>query len=97
MLTAKQVASMLGLSQTKIYDLARCGKLRSYRFDGAVRFEPADVEAFKEACRVPPPPEVRLKAKVGTVWLRAASPESELDAYFRRAGLKPRRMRVVKS
>ena len=52
MLTAAQVGSMLGLSLSKVYDLARSGDLRCYRFGGAVRFEPADVEAYKAACKV---------------------------------------------
>jgi len=48
MLTAA-VATMLGISRTLVYDLARRGKLPSYRFGDAIRFEPADVQAFKEA------------------------------------------------
>ena len=51
LLTAKQVAPLLGLSARKVYELARSGALPSYRFDDAVRFDPSDVEAYRTSCR----------------------------------------------
>lgn len=47
MLTAANVATMLGISRTLVYDLARRGTLVSYRFGDAVRFAVEDVEAYR--------------------------------------------------
>jgi len=47
MLTADQVAAILGLKRRTVYDLAASGALPSFRpAPGAVRFDPADVEAY---------------------------------------------------
>lgn len=59
MLTAAQVAAQLGLSARAVYDLAKSGALACYRLGvgrGAVRFDAADVEAYRSACRDRPPP-----------------------------------------
>jgi excisionase family DNA binding protein len=95
MLTAKQVADMLGLSRSKVYDLANSSKLPSYRFDGALRFEEADVVAFKAACRAAPLTMPRVKQPLQTTTLKASDPnrESELSKYFRARGLKSRGQR----
>lgn len=52
-LTAKQAAQELGLSARKLYELAATGKLACYRFDGAIRFDGADIQAYKQSCRLP--------------------------------------------
>ncbi len=52
MIDAKAVGVLLGLSTSKVYDLARRGELVSYRFGDAVRFEQADVDAYKARCKV---------------------------------------------
>ena len=46
-LKAKQAGVFLGLSARKLYELAASGELACYRFGGAVRFELADLEAYK--------------------------------------------------
>lgn len=54
MLTAAAVATMLGLKPRTVYDLADSGRLPCYRMGvgrGAVRFDPADMEAYRAACR----------------------------------------------
>ena len=51
LLTAAQVATLLGLSVRAVYDLAASGELPSYRFGSAVRFAPEDVETYKTKCR----------------------------------------------
>lgn len=91
MLTAKQVADMLGLSRSKVYDLARRGALPSYRFDGALRFEAADVEAFKVAHRVAPATEPAVGSPLRTITLKVSGPtgENALSKYFRSQGLVP--------
>jgi excisionase family DNA binding protein len=53
MLTASEVASVLHISARKVYELAASGQLASHRFGSAVRFEPADIEAYKQSCRSP--------------------------------------------
>ena len=95
MLTAKQVAEMLGLSPRKVYELASSAKLPSYRFDTALRFKLSDVEAFVEASRVVRPPTLTPKKPIRTVWLKAspADGESELEKSFRALGIKPRTSR----
>ena len=49
MLTAAQVATMLGISRRAVYALAAAGKLPHYRFGDALRFDEADVEAYRRA------------------------------------------------
>ena len=51
MRTPAQAAEFLGLSRSKMYDLAASGKLPSYRFDSALHFLQADLEAYKASCR----------------------------------------------
>lgn len=85
MLTAAQTAVRLGLSPRKVYDLAASGCLACYRFDGSIRFDPADVEAYKTSCRLPS----TRATSAGTTNLSASLPvkDNALAAYFRRAGL----------
>ncbi len=54
MLIAAQVAPQLGLSVRAVYDLAASGAIPSFRVGagkGAVRFEQADIDAYKLTCR----------------------------------------------
>lgn len=51
MLPAVAVAHQLGISQRAVYAAAEAGHLPCYRFGRAVRFDPADVEAFRASCR----------------------------------------------
>ena len=41
-----EVASALGLSRAKVYELINSGALHSVRIDGARRIKAADLEAF---------------------------------------------------
>ena len=91
MLTAAAVAAQLGISTRAVYELARYGRLACYRLGaggGAVRFDPADVEAYRTACRFAGTRETSGGATNSTVSLRAA--DIDLAAYFRAAGVKPR-------
>lgn len=59
MLTAKQVGPLLGISARAVYELAASGLLPSYRptaSKDAVRFDPADVETYRQSRLVPPKP-----------------------------------------
>lgn len=90
MLTAAQTAVQLGLSPRKVYDLAASGALTCYRFDGSVRFDPVDVEAYKTSCR-----SVSTRAtNAGGINLTASLPGSgnALADYFQKAGLGRKRM-----
>lgn len=92
MLTAKEAAPLLGLKPRTLYALAAAGKIACHRLgvgDGALRFELADIEAYKTACRSP-----ATTPAAGCSSLTASSPEpdgSALTAYFRKAGREPRR------
>jgi excisionase family DNA binding protein len=86
MLTAAEVATQLGLSPRAVYELHASGRLPGYRFGRAVRFEPADVEAFKAACRTVLPSHVLVPRSA--VALNTAP--ADLAAYFKAAGLKPK-------
>ncbi len=46
LLPAGAVAEILGLSRQHVYTMAASGELPSIKLRGAVRFDPADVEAF---------------------------------------------------
>lgn len=87
MLTAKEVAALLGLSARKVYELASSGKLPSYRFGDAVRFDPVDVEAFKASCRVVVRPAASLGLSSAPVNLSLRNADDDLQAYFRRRGV----------
>lgn len=70
MLTATAAAAALGLSRRKVYALAAAGELRHYRFGKAVRFDPADLQAFKAASLEVP----QLRDEDGSeAWLRLHS------------------------
>ena len=91
MLTAAEAAPMLGLKPRTLYALAKAGKIACHRLgvgDGAVRFELADIEAYKQSCRLPATTQA-----VGSTNLTASLPESDsgLTAYFRKAGREPKR------
>jgi excisionase family DNA binding protein len=90
MLSAKAIGEQLGLSARKIYDLAANGALVSYRFGDAVRFDQADVDAYKASCRQQPSPAIGVHTRTQPVSLSSA--DSSLAMYFRAAGLKPRTM-----
>ena len=93
LLTARQVAEQLTISQRMVYDLAVVGKLSSFRIGGAVRFDQADVDGFREACRRnvgQAMPGCPGPAKVVNVRVSDPNGESELAAYFRKAGIAPK-------
>jgi excisionase family DNA binding protein len=91
MLKAAEAGRLLGLSARTMYALAAAGKIACHRMglgDAAVRFEEADVLAYKESCRSP-----ATTPAAGCSSLTASSPEqgSALTAYFRKAGREPKR------
>ena len=92
LLTAKEAAPLLGLKPRTLYALAAAGKIACHRLgvgDGAIRFDPADIEAYKQSCRSP-----ATMPAAGSSSLIASSPElggSALTDYFRKAGREPKR------
>ena len=46
MMTARQVAELLGVHENWVYDRAATGELPSYKLGAARRIDPADVEDF---------------------------------------------------
>lgn len=90
MLTAAQVAPLLGLSVRAVYDIDE-SDLPRYRVGagrGAVRFDPADVEQYRLRCRSAGTPATSAGASSSTVSLRVDA--TALAAYFRKAGVKPK-------
>ncbi len=57
MLTAAQVAQLLGISERSVYALAAAKKIAHHRFGRAVRFAPEDVEAYRRANMPPVEPD----------------------------------------
>lgn len=57
MLTAAQVAQLLGISERSVYALAAAKKIAHHRFGRAVRFATEDVEAYRRANMRPVEPE----------------------------------------
>lgn len=58
MLTVKEAAHRLGVSLSKMYELK--ADVGFYRIGGSIRFEPEDVDAFKQRCKVTAPQTVNL-------------------------------------
>jgi excisionase family DNA binding protein len=87
LLTARQVAPLLGLSARKVYALAAAGEIACHRFGASVRFDPSDLDNYKAACRSP-----ATTRAAGSTSLTASLPEaaSGLTAYFRKAGRAPK-------
>src|SRR3990172_844029 len=88
MLTASEVASVLHISARKVYELAASGQLASHRFGSAVRFEPADIEAYKQSCRSPA--TTRAAGSTSSTVKFQGLEESALTSYFRKAGRAPK-------
>lgn len=80
MLTAKQVAEMLGLSVRTVYTLP----IPCYRFGTAVRYKAEEVEGYRESCRSTGTSETHA----GALSSRAlsASDDTALLNYFQKAG-----------
>ena len=87
LLTARQVAAILGLSARKVYALAESGAVACHRFGAAVRFDLSDIEAYKQSCRLP-----ATTRAAGSTSLTASLPERDnaLTAYFQKAGRAPK-------
>lgn len=85
LITARQAAQRLGLSPRKIYELAATGRLPSFRFDDAIRFDPQDLETYRESCRSTTTRSSSAGATNSAVSLMDS--DEELQNYFRRRGL----------
>lgn len=88
MLTAKQVALMLGLSSRKVYELARSKAIPSFRFGDAVRFDPADVETYRTSCRSTGTNQTNAGVSSLTESFKVAG--TDFRDFCRKAGLKPK-------
>lgn len=74
MLTPKQVAAHVGVSDSLVYEWCAQGLLKHYRFGGkdrrgCIRIEEADLDAFLSAClhevRQPAPPLKHIRLSHG--------------------------------
>lgn len=97
LLKAKDAAKVLGVSMTHIYSLAAPkGPIPCYRIGRSVNFDMRDLTAYLESCRCDPLPKLDLKVSLrSSPRIKVTDPagESELEKYFRKMGLKPRRKR----
>ncbi len=59
LLTAAKLADYLGFSASTILDMWERGDLPGFKIGRAVRFRPAEVEAWLEGCRRGPVPSQR--------------------------------------
>lgn len=48
-LTKKQAAEQLGVCETTVFNMARAGKLRSFKVNGSTRYSQRDVRAIIES------------------------------------------------
>lgn len=55
MLTVREIASRLRLSQSKVYALLAQQRLAHYRLDGAIRVSEEQLMAYLEGCLAGPP------------------------------------------
>lgn len=68
-LSVKAAARRLGISVSKLYQLAAARRIAFYRIGGKIVFSNADVEAFMQSCRVgvavsqPATPRIRVKLR----------------------------------
>ncbi len=88
LLTARQVAEELAVSQSMVYALAARGEIPAVRIGTALRFEPADVEAFVQASKIPAAVKPSAANAGRPANVRPSAPDI-MDC-FRRAGVKPR-------
>lgn len=51
LLTVKEVAARLTISESSVYRLLKAGDLPSIKIGGALRFDEQDVEAYIERCK----------------------------------------------
>jgi excisionase family DNA binding protein len=58
-LTVKQVAPLLGCTETNLYRLISAGKIPFFRLGGAVRFLPSQLELFMRGEWTPKAPKRR--------------------------------------
>jgi hypothetical protein len=92
LITAKVAAAIMGISAGAVYDLAAPrGPLPCYRFGGALRFDPADVDVYMQSCRCEPITRIKMSWPLPTKNLKALLPgeESDLLKLFRRDGIDP--------
>lgn len=68
--TAAQVAATLGISARAVYELAASGRLTFYKFGRAVRFDPADIDAYIKATAKPKPPGLKRTPREIREWVR---------------------------
>lgn len=78
-LSAKQAARQLGISRSKLYELAAARKVPHYRIDGKLLFEAEDLATYKLSCRVGPTPAPRMFPRLKHIRPAAAKHASSRD------------------
>jgi excisionase family DNA binding protein len=91
LIAVQAAADSLGVSRRTMYELAApAGPIPCYRIGRTVRFQQDDIEAYKQSRRCEPVRATGPRYSLAVVRLKASSPtgESELEKFFRKAGLK---------
>ena len=68
--TVNEVAILLRLSKSKVYELVEQGKLGHHRFDGAIRISDEQIEEYLQKTKIEPREETRAFANSGIRRLR---------------------------
>lgn len=59
MLSVKDVAKQLNVSERFVYKLSETGKIVCYKIGSAKRFKPEDIDTFLQSCRGQAAPSVQ--------------------------------------
>ena len=80
MMSARQVAELLGVHENWVYDQAARGDLPSYKLGGTRRFDPGEVQQWIAAHRqVEPVHRPKRAARVGAARASALRPRAKAD------------------
>lgn len=88
-IAAKDAASILGVSERMIYDLAAPGgPIPCYRFGRRITFDESDIQEYKQSCRSAVINRA-VRSSLSSTALSAA-PASALESAFRKLGVQPK-------
>lgn len=94
-LTAKEAQAILGISLRHLYNLASSGVISHYRIGSSIRFEEAQIQAYKESCKV----AIRVPKvmNVTRVILSLTGGKSELEEFFEKHRLEKEKNKLEKA
>jgi excisionase family DNA binding protein len=90
LMSARQVAELLGVHENWVYDQAARGDLPSYKIGGARRFDPDELRAWLAGHRQAMDPRVGPGPGTDATREIAGGPASRADSTASRAAAQPR-------